>query len=98
VEPPVERDNGELQASSLLYATVSCWLLQGELTQEQFNAMTPEQQAEVWNQWQYYSQSQYYAAPQPQQQMYAGQEAEYQQYAQPYQVGRSHPVRNKYLL
>jgi hypothetical protein len=42
-----------------------CWqwaVQQGaELSQEQYAAMTPEQQAAYWAQWQYYAQ--YYSAP-----------------------------------
>jgi len=56
----------------------------GEMSEEQYNAMTPEQQAAYWHQWQQYSQ-QYYATAPDQDHQYA-QDPQYQaQYAQ-YQV------------
>jgi len=57
------------------------------MSEEQYNAMTPEQQAAYWHQWQQYSQ-QYYATAPDQGHQY-GQDPQYQaQYAQ-YQV-RAH--------
>lgn len=38
------------------------------MSEEQYNAMTPEQQAAYWHQWQQYSQQYYAAAPDQQQQ------------------------------
>ena len=37
------------------------------MSEEQYNAMTPEQQAAYWHQWQQYSQQYYGAAPDQQQ-------------------------------
>ena len=37
------------------------------MSEEQYNAMTPEQQAAYWHQWQQYSQQYYAAAPDQQQ-------------------------------
>ena len=59
----------------------------GEMSEDQYNAMTPEQQAAYWHQWQQYSAQQYYtAAPDPQQQHYdpAAQYAQDPQYAAQY--------------
>lgn len=56
------------------------WAVQegAEMSQEQYAAMTPEQQAAYWAQWQYYAQ--YYSAPDPSsaQQYSAGQYPPYQ--------------------
>ncbi len=56
------------------------------MSEEQYNAMTPEQQAAYWHQWQQYSAQQYYTtASDPQQQQQHDPSVQYAQYAQ-YQV------------
>ena len=55
----------------------------GEMSQEQYAAMSAEEQAAYWAQWQYYSQ--YYAAPSSAPQQQPDYAVQYQQ-QQPYQV------------
>ena len=58
----------------------------GELSQEQYAAMSPEEQAAYWAQWQYYTQYQQGAEQQHQQQQHQQQQQLHYQQQQQYQV------------